>query len=77
MSCSSVTSRCESRGGFNLNTFLRWNHYDEVRGVQLRYDSDRPHAKWRIVGGSPPPCQIHPVDAPGCHREGRGEVHVM
>ena len=34
-------------GGFNLNTFLRWSHYDSSRKQLQRYDGDRPSGLWR------------------------------
>jgi len=31
---------------FNLNTFLRWSHYDSERGSHLRFDRDAPGSSW-------------------------------
>jgi len=36
-----------SRPSFNLNTFLRWSHYDDERGLAQRFTDDGLWTKWR------------------------------
>jgi hypothetical protein len=44
---SVITVLAQRTSSFNLNTFLRWSHFDPVRGLFLRYDADRSSSKWR------------------------------
>ena len=46
--CDGIVVLPQRLNEFNMNTFLRWNHFNKERQTQLRYDGDRPWSKWRV-----------------------------
>jgi len=42
-----VIEQRDGASGLNLNTFLRWSHFDWDRHVQQRYESDPPSTRWK------------------------------